>query len=103
MHVVNLFALRSTSPEALYSHPSPVGPDNDHFIDAGCLSAGRTIIAWGTHGKTYGRSAEVLKRLTGRVEALAFNRDGSPKHPLYARYDTVPLLVQAPTIPGVSV
>jgi len=88
MHVVNLFALRSTNPEALYSHADPVGPENDVFIEASLLSAEKTIIAWGKHGKIMGRGEQVLKRLDHRCFALKFNLDGSPQHPLYVPYDT---------------
>lgn len=93
MHVVNLFALRSTNPKSLYSHMDPVGPENDLFINAGALSAEKTIIAWGRHGTLHGRADAVLKLLQknagNRVHALAMNNDGSPRHPLYVPYEIV--------------
>lgn len=89
LHVVNLFALRSTSPNALYSHPDPVGPENDTYIRAGVMSAEKTIIAWGAHGKIMGRADKVLPMLD-RVEALVFNADDSPRHLLYVPYEIVP-------------
>lgn len=95
MHVVNLFALRSTNPEALYSHHDPCGPDNDHFIQAGVLSAEKSIIAWGAHGKIMGRAEKVMEMLDpSRTEALAHNEDGSPRHPLYVPYSVVPVPVE---------
>lgn len=87
LHVVNLFALRSTDPTALYSHADPVGPENDLFIKAGKLSAEKTIVAWGTHGKIRGRGEKVLAMLDpARTFRLGRNSDGSPKHPLYVPY-----------------
>ena len=90
LHVVNLFALRSTDPDALYSHADPIGPDNEAFIDAGRLSAPKTIVAWGKHGKIHGRAEKLLPKL-GPVFALMLNADGSPRHPLYVPYDTTPV------------
>lgn len=92
--VVNLFAFRSTDPDALYSEPDPVGPDNDAAILAMCLDAGQVIVAWGTHGNYQGRAASVLRALADagiRLHALAINADGTPKHPLYVSNDTAPV------------
>lgn len=92
IHVVNLFALRSTNPDALYSHPDPVGPENDTFIEAGLVSAPLTIVAWGTHGKTHGRDDKVMRMLNGyKVQALGINKDGSFRHPLYVPGNVVPV------------
>lgn len=99
MHVVNLFALRSTDPEALKAHPDPVGPDNNQYIEASILSAERTIVAWGNHGRLFNRDDNVKKMLDrARTFALVTNKDGSPKHPLYCRNDCEPMpwLVREP-------
>lgn len=39
--VVNLYALRSADPKALWSHPDPVGPDNNRWISEVLLRAWR--------------------------------------------------------------
>lgn len=88
VHVVNIFALRSTDPAALADHRDPIGPENDAFIRAGVLSAAKTIVAWGTHGRLRGRAEQVAKMLDpSRTFALRINQDGSPQHPLYVPYD----------------
>lgn len=88
VEVVNIFALRSTDPSALYSHRDPVGPDNDASILAAC--ALRTVVcAWGAHGTLYGRGERVRAMLVAHGIAphmLALNTDGTPRHPLYVSY-----------------
>lgn len=84
--VVNLFALRSTDPAGLYSHDSPVGPENDAYIMDVCRGALIVICAWGGHGRHLNRASHVttmLKQAGIQTRALAINADGSPKHPLY--------------------
>lgn len=90
--VVNLFALRSTDPKALYQHADPVGPDNDSAIlDA--ASQGDLVCAWGNHGKLYGRAAKVLALLRAAglpALALRVSKEGHPSHPLYLPYELQP-------------
>lgn len=93
LHVVNLFALRSTDPRALKRHADPIGPVNDHYIEASMLSSPRTIVAWGNGGNLNDRAKQVRELLAKcrTVEALRLNQDGSPAHPLYIPYDVVPV------------
>ena len=84
--VINLFALRSTDPRALYTHPDPVGPGNDAAIAQVASLADLLICAWGTHGALKDRDREVVEILhdIGRpLHALRVNDGGSPAHPLY--------------------
>lgn len=92
--VVNIFALRSTNPEALYAHPDPIGPDNDaHILRAHALST-LTIAAWGgTHGDHLARGRDVARMLaaTGKpVHSLTVCANGHPGHPLYVPGKTIP-------------
>lgn len=89
--VLNIFALRSTDPNALYSHPDPTGPWNDAAIkDA---AKGRDVCcAWGEHGKYLNRGSAVLTLLRGiakRLGYLKLNSGGEPAHPLYQKGDLV--------------
>lgn len=84
--VCNIFALRSTDPDALYSHPEPVGARNDQMILAAASMAGVVVCGWGVHGALSGRGEKVrrmLSKVTGRVYCLGVTRDGHPRHPLY--------------------
>lgn len=92
IHVTNLFAYRATDPSDLAKCPSPIGPDNGNFIEAGILSAPVTICAWGSNKMAAAlapKLAVVLKKC--RAMALRINRDGSPAHPLYVPYSVDPV------------
>ncbi len=86
--VLNLFALRSTDPRALYQHPDPVGPANDQVITE-VLGKDRhaCVAAWGVHGAHLDRGRHVadLLRRHGAVHCLKTTKDGHPGHPLYLR------------------
>jgi len=84
--VLNLFALRSTDPKALYKSDDPIGAENNRWIDDCCSPEHIVICAWGTHGKHLERGREVLKRLRARgvqPKALSMTASGQPGHPLY--------------------
>ena len=94
VRIVNLFALRATDPGELYTHPDPVGPDNDAAIEACVRDVQLLICGWGKHGAHLDRATQVLGRLRalGAVpHYLALNRDGSPRHPLYVGYGAQPI------------
>lgn len=84
--VVNLFALRSTSPRALRRAPDPVGPRNDRWIARLAADAELVIAAWGALGNYRDRARLVTSTLSD-LYCLGRTRDGSPRHPLYVRRD----------------
>lgn len=92
LEVVNLFALRSTDPAALYAQADPIGPDNDQHIMESAALAGMVLCGWGTHGAHLGRGNQVEAMLRSwpgiarKLHVLKVNADGSPKHPLYVAY-----------------
>lgn len=87
--VVNLFALRSTDPQALYGDPDPVGPENDAHILRAAAEADAIVAAWGAHGAHLGRAQQVLTLLKGReIKCLGKTKDGNPRHPLKLTYKT---------------
>lgn len=89
--VVNLFALRATSPTSLAGHPDPVGPENRRFVAEETRKADLVVVAWGA-GKVaqagYERLRDVLRNVEGRVRCLGVTASGAPRHPLYVRADT---------------
>jgi hypothetical protein len=88
--VVNLFALRSTKPEALLNHFNPVGPANDAVIREQLThpDVGRVMVAWGANaGQTRltGRDAQVItlmSELGVQPMCLSRTKNGHPWHPL---------------------
>ena len=91
VEIYNLFALRSTDPKALRETFDPVGPANDDILRGIAACCVRTIAAWGSHGKLWNRGPKVAAMFGGRLEALAVNADGTPKHPLYVKGDAQPV------------
>lgn len=96
--VVNLFAYRSTDPDALYalSKQDAIGPENDRHIAEACNASHIIICAWGNHGKHLGRADDVLKLIRAqqgaRPMALKVNpKSGQPAHPLYLKADARPM------------
>lgn len=104
--VVNLFAWRATSPDALVeAHRrgvDVVGPDNDrHLLDA---ARGRNLVvaAWGARGSLAGRAARVRELLRGAPLALLRRtKSGEPEHPLYLPGALTPQPLE-PSMPGPS-
>lgn len=88
LFMLNLFALRSTDPNALRGANDPIGPDNDFHLHSICKGR-RVLCAWGTHGEFLGRGEEVREMLHGHCELghLGLTKDGLPRHPLYLRAD----------------
>lgn len=87
--VLNVFALRSTDPAALLTHPDPFGPDNEATL---CAARGRhllsmMVLAWGNPkgGRRlrhhYLNAARCLSHQNPLC--LGVNASGHPKHPLY--------------------
>jgi hypothetical protein len=92
--VTNIFAWRSTDPNALYGLEDPIGPDNDKAIVACARYAGMVICAWGNHGKLNGRGRQVREMLAFRdLHYLKLNiNTGECTHPLYLSFATTPKL-----------
>jgi hypothetical protein len=85
IRVVNLYALRSTDPAALWTHSDPVGPDNDDWLERIALAAPEVVCAWGANAKA-DRVREVATRLTTagvQLKCLGTTKHGAPRHPLY--------------------
>ena len=98
--VCNLFALRSSDPNALRESPAPTGPQNDGHILKCARDADRIVCAWGNHGLHLDRGERVVRMLEGdglsdRMYHLGLTKTDQPRHPLYLKADTRPLLFQA--------
>lgn len=89
--ILNLFALRSSSPKDLLTSNNPVGPLNDEYISE-YVNKGRTIVcAWGAlNSKLKWRVNEVVGNIIEKTSlyCLGMTKNKSPKHPLYLRKDS---------------
>lgn len=87
--VVNLYALRSKDPRALWGHADPVGPENDRWIEQVVRDAGTVVCAWGTNVQPWRvrRVVEILRGTGASLLCLGTTKDGHPRHPLYVRGD----------------
>lgn len=96
LEVVNIFALRSTDPKALYEVDDPVGPDNFGAIVDAVKQCAVAICAWGTHGGFLCIGPVIKARMQDffpeKTHYLKLNADGSPAHPLYLPYSLQPTL-----------
>lgn len=89
MRIVNLFALRETSPRRLKASAAPDRPENDLHIIEAAMWADTTLAAWGVHGAHAERDRHVLRGLRGTEKplfSLGFTKHGQPRHPLYVPY-----------------
>ena len=94
--MVNLFALRSSSPSKLVLSADPVGSANDTAVSDAVAAADLVVAAWGNHGSLVNpktgipRSREVrdlLDRCEVEVHHLCMTKELQPGHPLYIRSD----------------
>lgn len=94
IEVVNLFAIRATEPNTLYTAWQPISEplrptyNADILLDTARRSA-MVICAWGKHGVFLNRGKLVRSALQAegiRCHALRINKDGSPAHPLRIPY-----------------
>lgn len=91
--IINIFALCSTDPAAIWRAIEPVGPDNNTFIQQVARQSEAVIAAWGVHGHFIDRALRVQNLLleTDRpVYVLKWTKDGYPGHPLYVSGSVTP-------------
>lgn len=88
--VGNLYAIIETYPENLvtYSQDHRVGPRNDRVLDQLATRTALVVCAWGAHRVAAARVPAAMAIFRRRyapanITALALNKDGSPRHPLY--------------------
>ncbi|EMR06647.1 hypothetical protein C772_01542 [Bhargavaea cecembensis DSE10] len=91
LEVVNLYSLRTKSPQVLFASDERHHSPNDGYLADAIGSARQVIVAWGQHGGRDGRDQAVLNRIreAGKTPyCLGTTKSGMPRHPLYLRSDT---------------
>ena len=87
--IANLFALRSTDPFGLRSHPNPIGSENDEVLTRIGEACASIVFAWGCHGGLLGRD-QAMSQMYPEAYCLGKTKDGHPRHPLYLPANTQP-------------
>jgi hypothetical protein len=94
LEVVNLFALRATTPRKLLDHPNPEGSGlaNWHHVVRSCQYSLIAVAAWGGSCPTAG-GVPILSftrdNLPSRaLRCLGHTKSGEPRHPLYVKAET---------------
>lgn len=86
VYMLNLFAYVTTDPKELKT-PQDLLSDNDLWLINIGAKCDKIIFAWGSFKEARERGKEIMKTFNGYGYALAINRDGSPRHPLYVKKD----------------
>lgn len=84
VYMMNLFAWINPNPSKLKKCPDPLG-ENNRYLNKFTRKCDMVIFAWGAYNEAKERAKEVTQMFDGY--ALAINKDGSPKHPLYVKKD----------------
>jgi len=89
----NLFAFRATDPKQMIAAADPVGPLNDQWLKEVARGCGIVIAAWGANGSLNARDWEVRQMMPKQMHHLGLTKAGQPKHPLYLKAGTLPVLL----------
>lgn len=105
LEVLNLFARIAASPAVLRRCIDPVGVENDRWLEQRLRllpAVGALWLGWGNGGSWRGRDRAVLERLAPLALpqlVIGLTAQRQPRHPLYARGDAQPQLLQQPGVP----
>jgi len=88
--VCNLFSFRTVSPQKMKEETSPIGKENDWWIENAAKHSNLIVLAWGNHGNHLQRSTQVvqnLRKIKDTLYCLGQTNSGEPLHPLYLPND----------------
>lgn len=107
--VVNLFSLRTSSPDEMMKAPDPFGPGNGQALEDAMAYArdhgGSLLVAWGNSGDHHGRAEwfanRALQDFGLTLICLGKTRFAKPKHPMargkhFIARDQQPLIWRGP-------
>lgn len=81
VYMCNLFAFISPYPEDLKTCPDPIA-DNDKWLTFYATLCKDVLFAWGNFPEANER-AKIVSEMFPAAVCLGFNKNGTPKHPLY--------------------
>lgn len=90
VYMTNLFAIVSSKPEILTTK-TDLQKGNNHWLITISGMCKDVVFAWGNFKEAKDRAGEVIKNFTMFSEAkcIAQNKNGSPKHPLYCKDESI--------------
>lgn len=88
-YMMNLFAFVTAYPEEL-TNPYANTIENDSWLYNIAKSCSTIYYVWGNFKFARERSKEILEKFPGGY-AIIINKNGSPRHPLYIKGDTIPV------------
>lgn len=86
-YMMNLFALISPYPEDLLTCDNPI-MDNDSHLKSVSEICGSIVFCWGNFRQSVER-AKFVQQTLGDALCFVQNKNGSPKHPLYCKDETI--------------
>ena len=92
--IANLFAFRATKIANMMAAEDPVGRENDVWL-AKLVNDSKfrlVIGAWGNNGSFLKRGTAVRQIVPG-LNCLIKNKSGEPRHPLYIKSGTQPIIL----------
>lgn len=90
VYMMNLFAFVTAYPKELKQCKDPVGENNKYLIEI-TGKCDVILFCWGNFKEAKERSIDVSK-LFNIAYCLGKNANGTPKHPLYIKGDTEPII-----------
>lgn len=88
-YMMNLFSFVTAYPEEL-TNPNANNAENDSWLYNIAKTCKTIIYCWGDFKVATERSKQVLQMFPDGF-ALVINKNGTPRHPLYVKGDTVPI------------
>lgn len=81
VYMLNLFAVISSDPKILKKHRDPLGANDNWLVEYGAKCEA-VCFAWGNFEEAKDRALTVSNMFPEAV-CLGFNKNGTPKHPLF--------------------
>lgn len=88
VYMMNLFAIVSSDPKILRTNGMDLLGDNNDWLTTIGGTCKDILFAWGNFKEAEERAKEVCKMFPNAI-CLGFNKNGTPKHPLYVSAKTL--------------
>ncbi len=93
----NVFGYRSTCPKGLLRVGDPIGTCNDLEVFSAAKDCAMIVAAWGANDLAQIPAPKLASFLNRDLHCLGKTKGGFPRHPLYVKADTTPVLYWAAT------